>query len=163
MNETLTETTIAQLIKRGGIYYDVDGGSPQEIVSNIINALPDFPAHKKETLLRAVVEREALISTAIGNGIALPHPRTPLLEDGEKPFVAAAFPRQPCDWKAPDGSKVHTVFLIVSESVKQHLGALTKINFLCMEEKLFAMLVSHAPQEEIIPLIEESEKAWQKR
>ncbi|MDR0487521.1 MAG: PTS sugar transporter subunit IIA, partial [Treponema sp.] len=80
MNETITETSIAKLIKRGGIYHNVAGSSPQEIVSNIIGALSNFPAHKKETLLRAVLEREALISTAIGNSIALPHPRTPLLE-----------------------------------------------------------------------------------
>jgi len=96
-NET---DTLAQLITRGGIFYNLEGSGKKEIMSNLINALPaaTLPPSKRDVLLNTVMEREALISTGIENGIALPHPRTPLLEEGELPFVAIAFLRQPLDW-----------------------------------------------------------------
>jgi len=161
MNE-LIEDSLSRLVIRGGIYYGVSGGSREEVMLNIIGNLPDdiLSSHKNESLLQAVMEREALISTGVEKGIALPHPRTPMLEDGEAPFVAIAFPQHPLDWGTPDGIKVHTVFLIVSNSSKQHLDALAKINFLCRQEKFFLLLSEQAAKEKIITAIEEAEKDW---
>ncbi|MDR0323257.1 MAG: PTS sugar transporter subunit IIA [Treponema sp.] len=159
---TNCQTSLAQLVTRGGIYYQISGGSRQEIIANIIEKLKDkLPPRKNDVLLQAIMEREALISTGIENGIALPHPRTPMLEENEEPFVTIAFPLDPPDWETPDNSKAHTVFLIVSESPKQHLHALTKINFLCMQEKFYNLISSRAPKAEIIAAIEEAEKGWQ--
>ena len=156
------ETTLTQLIKHGGIFYKTAGSTKKEIMSNLIDALPaaTLPSAKRSVLLNAVMEREALISTGIENGIALPHPRTPLLEDGEPPFVAITFPRQPLDWDTPDNKPVHTIFLIVSASPKQHLNALTKINFLCMDETFFGLITAQAAKEEILAAVEEAEKEW---
>ena len=160
MTANTTGENLAELVKRGGVSHDVSGNSPHEILSNIIGNLPSFPPQKKEALLRAVMEREALITTGIGRGIALPHPRTPLLEEGEDPFVAVVFPQRPLDWNTLDGSKVHTIFLIVSKSAKQHLGALARINFLCQQEKFFNLIAAQAPGEEIIAAIQEAESTW---
>jgi len=156
------EITLTQLVKNGGIYFNIEGSSKKEIVINLINALSSaaLPSCKRDLLLNAVMEREALISTGIENGIALPHPRTPLLEEDEQPFVAIAFPRQPIDWETPDNKPVHTIFLIVSDSSKQHLNALTKINFLCMEKNFYSLINAQAAEEEIISAIEETEKGW---
>jgi len=156
----LMEENLAQLIMRGGVYYNVPGGSKEEIISNIIDSLPALPAQKNKTLLKAVIEREALISTGNDNGIALPHPRTPMLEDDEEPFVAMAFPDKPLDWGTPDGSYVHTIFLIVSKSPKQHLGVISKINFLCQQKAFFNLILKQAPKNEIITMIETTEKYW---
>jgi len=74
--------------------------------------------------------------------------------------VAIAFPQHPLEWGTLDGSKVHTVFLIVSKSPKQHLGALAKINFLCRQENFFPLLSEQSAKEKIIAAIEEAEKDW---
>ena len=160
MNNTTDKESLAELVKRGGVYRNVPGGYPREILTNLTNLLPAFPSLKTETLLREVLEREALMPTGIGKGIALPHPRTPLLEEGENPFVAIAFPVRPLDWHTPDGSKVHTIFLIVSKSAKQHLGVLSKINFLCQEEKFYSLIKTQASKEDIIAAIREAEAKW---
>jgi PTS system nitrogen regulatory IIA component len=164
MEKRMNEDTLAQLITRGGIYYAVPGADKKEIVSNLIDNLKGdgkpLPSSISETLLKAVMEREALISTGMENGIALPHPRTPMLEEGEEPFVAMAFPSQPVDWQTADNSKVHTVFLIVSKSPKQHLGVLSKINVLCQDKSFLYLICNHAPKEKIIAAIEEAEKDW---
>jgi PTS system nitrogen regulatory IIA component len=100
------------------------------------------------------------MSTGVGKGIALPHPRTPLLKEGDEPFVALAFPDQPIDWNTPDSSKVQTVFLIVSCSAKQHLSTLSRINFLCQQENFYALIKAKASKEKIIAAIQEAEAAW---
>ena len=158
------EYTLADLVKRGGICTHIEGTNKNEIISNIIDSLPNeiLTNEKHNDLIKAVMEREALMSTGIENGIALPHPRTPLLKEGEKPFVAIAFPNEPVNWGTPDNTLVHTVFLIVSESPKQHLNALTKINFMCMNKNFYELIAAQTSKEEIIVTIEEAEKAWRK-
>jgi PTS system nitrogen regulatory IIA component len=154
------EISLASLLERGGIYRDILGNRPQEIISGITAALPDFPGVDKDKLLQTVLEREALMSTGIGKGIALPHPRQPILAEGEEPFAAIAFPALPLDWQAQDGLKVHTVILIVSASTKQHLGALSRINFLCQQKNFYSLIENQASGEEIIAAVKEAESTW---
>jgi len=157
--------SLAALVEHGGVHREVGGESMKEVVSAIIGLLPPVPALDREKLRREILEREALISTGVGRGIALPHPRSPMLAGGsaEAPMVAIAFPAQPVDWNTQDGSKVRTVFLIISSSVRQHLGTLSKINFLCQQEKFYALIERRAPREEIIAAIGEAEAAWAQR
>ena len=155
----LLNDSLAHLVKRGGIYYDILGGGKEEIISKIIESIP-APLQKRKLLLQAVMEREALISTGIEKGVALPHPRTFMLDDNEEPFVAIAFPAKKLNWGTPDGSEVHTIFLIVSKSPKQHTDALSKINYLCQQEIFYNLISSNAPKDKIIAAIEEAEKYW---
>ena len=159
------EDSLAQLVTRGGIYYKVSGSSKEEVMSDIVGSLSAelrvLPVQKCEALLQALMEREALISTGMENGIALPHPRTPMLNDDEKPFVAIAFPKSPVDWGTPDGSEVHTIFLIVSKSPKHHLSVLSKINFLCQQKEFFNLISAQVTKDEIIAAIREAENYWQ--
>jgi PTS system nitrogen regulatory IIA component len=157
----INDESLAELVKRGGVYHNIPGSSPREILSDIIDSLQVFPLEKKAALLQAILEREALITTGVGRGIALPHPRNPILEEGENPFVTITFPIQPLDWNTLDGSKVHTIFLIVSKSTKQHLGVLSKINYLCQQEKFHKLISAGASKEEIVAAIAEAEKAWE--
>jgi PTS system nitrogen regulatory IIA component len=161
MDEIKNDESLAALVKRGGVYRNIPGNNPREILSGIIEKLKNFNAQKKETLLQAVLEREALMSTGIENGIALPHPRVPVLEDGDKPFVALAFARNPPDWSTPDGSKVRAIFLIISKNSGQHLKVLTKINFLCQEEKFYNLISARTSADKIITAIDEAEKRWE--
>jgi len=158
-NNNLKEDTLAQLASRGGIYYNVRGGTRQEVLANLINGLQ--VCAQKDELFQAVMEREALISTGIEKGIALPHPRTPIHGDNKDPFVAIAFPLEvPADWPTPDNSRVHTVFLIVSKSPKQHLDVMSRISFLCKQDKFNQLVLTRAPKEKIIAAIKEAESGW---
>ena len=164
-DSTRDEWSLAVLIDRGGVHYNVPGAGQTELLTNAISLLPPIPALDPGNLLREILEREALVSTGIGKGIALPHPRSPILApSGEGanrgPLVALIFPARPLGWNTPDGSKVHTLFLIVSSSAKQHLGALSKINFLCQQEKFYSLIEARSPKETIIAAIGEAETTW---
>jgi PTS system nitrogen regulatory IIA component len=159
MNEN-NETDLSTLIERGGVYHNVPGVNPREILAALSAALPDVPGLDKTELLNALLEREALMPTSLGKGIALPHPRSPVLGAGGKPFMAVAFPALPVDWKALDGKAVGTVILIVSASSKQHLNTLSKTIFLCQQENICLLLEAKAPGEKIIAALKEAENSW---
>ena len=148
-----------ELIKRGGVYYRTPGASPREVIANLIDRIA-APGADREKLLEAVLEREALMSTAVGHGIALPHPRNPLITSEAEQFVAIAFLEQRVDWKALDGEPVRTVILIVSASSKLHLHTLSRINYFCQQERFRQLLDRCPPRDDIITVIAEAEQAW---
>jgi PTS system nitrogen regulatory IIA component len=157
---TKNNQNLASLIERGGIYYKVPGTNPKELLAGLIDMLPPIPSLDTKNLYREILEREALASTGIGRGIALPHPRSTILREGSEPLAAIAFPVQPLDWNSPDGGKVHTVFLIVSLSAKQHLNTLAKINSLCRQEKFYSLITERASKKDIVAAIREAEADW---
>jgi len=156
----MDEWDLATLVERGGVHYDVPGAGMKELLSGAMALLPPSLAIDRGKLYREILEREALISTGVGGGIALPHPRNPMLGQGDAPLVAVVFPVRPLGWNTQDGSKVHTVFLIISSSVRQHLGTLSKINFLCQQERFSSLIRERAPRGKIIAAISEAETAW---
>jgi PTS system nitrogen regulatory IIA component len=167
-NTISAEWSLAELIERGGVHYNVAGQTPKEFITAAIGLLPSIPETERENLLKEILNREELMSTGIGRGIALPHPRNPVFgaaNEGKPlvaspPLVAVAFPAQPVGWNVPDGCKVHTAFIIISISAKQHLGALSKINFLCQQEKFYSLIKAQASKEKIIAAVRKAEAAW---
>ena len=160
MKKNTTEWNLCDLLEQGGIYYDVPGTNVKELLANAVDLLTPAPTLDPHALLNEVISRETLMSTGVGRGIALPHPRSPVIGENDKPFVALIFPSEPLDWNTPDGSRVHTVFLIVSSSAKQHLNALSKINFLCQKENIYYIIKQRSPKKEIIAEIRKTEKTW---
>ena len=66
---------IIRMIEDGGIYYNISGDKPAEVFGDVLPHLV-LPADLDRDLMFAgLCEREGLMTTSIGNGIALPHPR----------------------------------------------------------------------------------------
>ena len=151
---------LADLIERGGVYRNMPGTTPRELLTALAGALPAVPSVPKDKLLEAVLEREALMPTGIGHGIALPHPRNPLVTTDSEQFVALVFSENPVDWNSLDGKRVDTLLLIVSASAKQHLQLLAEINFFCRQEDFRRLLKKRAPLEELLRFFREAEKNW---
>jgi PTS system nitrogen regulatory IIA component len=151
---------LAELIKRGGVYSGLRGTNLREVLEAFIGALPSIPSVPADKLLTAVLEREALMSTGIGGGIALPHPRNPLAGTESEQFVALALLEAPVNWNSLDGEKVDTLLLIVSSSAKQHLQTLSEITFFCRQKDFCRLLKERAPLEELLCFIREAEKNW---
>jgi len=151
---------LAELIERGGFYPNLPGTNPEEVLKAFIDALPPVPSVQADKLLTAVLEREALMPTGIGGGIALPHPRNPLAATEGERFVALAFLETAVNWNSLDGVKVDTLLLIVSSSAKQHLQTLSEITFFCRQKDFCRLLKERAPLEEMLRFITEAEKNW---
>jgi PTS system nitrogen regulatory IIA component len=148
------------LIKRGGVWYELAGENPAAFLTGLVGSIALPATIDRALLLQTILERESLMSTAMGMGIAIPHPRNPLIQDVSEQFVSIAFPRHPIDWNALDGVPVNTVILIVSASAKLHLKTLSEVNFLCQQDSFRKLLDTRPSQEIIIEVIHAIETTW---
>ncbi|MDR2404418.1 MAG: PTS sugar transporter subunit IIA [Spirochaetaceae bacterium] len=160
--EKRDDESLIDLIKRGGVFRDIEGADPEEVITSLINVIRLPSPVSRDQLLKAVLEREALMPTAMGHGIALPHPRNPLISDASGQLVSIAFLRRPVDWFALDGEPVHTVLFILSASARLHLHTLSRINFFCQQENFRNLLLNRVSGEEIVRVIADAEGAWEK-
>jgi PTS system nitrogen regulatory IIA component len=128
------------LLARGGYFTDVDGRTRPEVLRQVVTRLP-LPGDIDREFLATVLEaREAMGSTGIGDGIAIPHVRNPVLLHVEEPFVSLFLLRHPIDFDAVDGRPVHALFVVVSPSIPMHLRMLAQLGFVLRDEQLRELL-----------------------
>lgn len=150
------------LLRNGDIYYDVPGQSVKDVLKNAIDLIPTPPQLDKELVLSYLVQREEMMSTAVGNGIAIPHPRNPIISDIESECVAICFLKNDIDFHALDKLPVHTLFIILSANATRHLDILSKIGYLCRQEVFLALLRKRAPREEVFACLEQEISKWRR-
>jgi PTS system nitrogen regulatory IIA component len=93
-------------------------------------------------------------STGIGDGIAIPHVRNPIVLHVEVGFVTLCLLRHAVDFDAIDGQPVHALFMVVSPTVPVHLRILGQLGFLLRDPVLRDLLRQRAPSKDIIDRIE---------
>ncbi|SLM17740.1 putative Nitrogen regulatory protein [uncultured spirochete] len=129
-----------ELIAEYDPWYLVDPESMPKALGELLRALPLPKGLDRDALLDALLGREEVMSTAIGNGIAIPHVRQFGSESLQKDIVVVAYLFEPLDWKAPDGQLVHTLFLVLAADETRHLQILAEIARLASDEDFVAFL-----------------------
>ena len=167
--ENRDSSILYQAIKNGQIHYDIPGDNREEILKSIVDVLPLPPKLNKKSLRQMLIAREEMMSTAIGNGIAIPHVRNPVVLHIDHPSISLCFLKKPVDFKAVDGKPVFILFTILSPSVKKHLAILSRLAFCLQNTKLQEYLHAKTTQEKILaeirilesklsPVLNENEK-----
>ena len=100
-------------------------------------------------LYEVVVAREELISTAIGNGVALLHPRHLHPSKIKVPSILFGRSLEGVDFDAPDNKPVNIFFMLLLHNDKQHLFSLSYISKLIMNPEILASFSSAADKEAI--------------
>ncbi len=153
---------ISRLIERGGIRYTVRGKDPHEVIKNSVSLLPGLHGVNKKEIISSFIERENMMTTAVGGGIALPHSRNPVLADPDEELISLCLLEHPVDFMALDRIPVRTLFLIISSSPRRHLEILSKLTFICRNSDLVSALEKREGFEKISHCIEKIEKSWEK-
>jgi len=136
--------TLAEAIEGGGIYFNVPGSDKLSVLKNVVTRIKLPPQMDPDFLLQVLLAREALGTTAIGDGIAIPHVRNPILLNKPTPAISLCFLEQPVDFGALDGLPVRILFMLTSPTVKVHLHLLSKLAYALREESFRSSLSSGA-------------------
>jgi len=152
--------SLAELVRRGGVYYNISGSTPAEVLSAAVKAVSLPKGLDRDALLTAILERESLMPTALGNGVAIPHPRSPMLKDKETQRVAVFFLKTPIPYNALDRKPVSTLFLILSADAKSHLGVLASLSYLCQRKDFLDLLATRPSTEELVEYVASNEALW---
>lgn len=131
----------------------LDTTSKDDVLKKLVDevvAVKEIPAHDR--FYQAILDREKLVSTAIGMGVAIPHAKLPVYSDF---FMAVGILRKGIDWNAPDDSLVRFVFLIGGPDNKQteYLKLLSSITTIMRNEQLRRRLTAATSPEAVAALL----------
>ncbi len=141
--------SVTDALLRGGIHYRVSGKTRDETLRAVVQLLPVPSEVDREFLLSVLLAREALGSTGIGDGIAFPHVRNPIVLHVEQPLVSLCYLEQPVEFDAIDGQPVRVLFTLVTPTVRTHLRLLSHLAYL-LQNKLFREAVKSEASRDVI-------------
>ncbi|MFH2090881.1 MAG: PTS sugar transporter subunit IIA [Pseudomonadota bacterium] len=146
--KTGADMSLSDAVRNGGVYFDIKGDDATSVFISAIETIQAIPTDQKTSLLEQLIERESALSTGIGKGFAIPHPRQPQTYL-EQPMVSICFLSQPVDYNALDNKPVFVLFFILCPELKMHLQLLSAISF-CLRDPSFVALLSSKPHPQIL-------------
>jgi PTS system nitrogen regulatory IIA component len=141
---------LADAMQAGGIFYRLGGIDKESVLKEIVDTMRLPEEVDRQFLLQVLLAREALESTAIGDGIAIPHVRNPIVLHVAKPLVTLGFLETPVDFGALDGKPVHALFSVISPTVRAHLHLLSQIAFTLRDPDFKAIILCQGNRDEIL-------------
>jgi PTS system nitrogen regulatory IIA component len=153
--------SLSEALKAGGIAYRVGGADQPSVLKAIVGLLKLPEEVDRDFLYQILLARESLGSTGVGDGIAIPHVRNPVVLHVSKPTVTLSFLENPIDFHAVDGKPVNILFTLISPTVKVHLHLLSRLSFVLRNPTFKAALKRQAPSEELMARLAETEVAVQ--
>jgi PTS system nitrogen regulatory IIA component len=117
----------AAALAAGGVHHDVEASDRETALRAIVERMPLLHESDRDLLYEVLLAREALGSTGVGDGIAIPHVRSPVVLPANQPAVILCFLSRPIDFQAIDERPVHTFFSMISLNVRSHLYLLSRL------------------------------------
>lgn len=151
---------ITELLQAKGVKLGARVATQAEAIETLVDLQVSCGSVADRAAYRdAVLAREAEFSTAVGEGVAIPHAKTPAVS---KPGLVAMTVPGGVDWKAPDGKPSDLIFLIAAPDTEAnvHLEVLAKLSALLMHPEFPAALRAATTVEEFLATIDDAEAAY---
>jgi nitrogen PTS system EIIA component len=148
--ESVEPLMLGKALTAGGIHYDVPAADKQQALRSVVELMHLPRQEDADLLLQLFLAREALGSTAVGNGIAIPHPRHPLVLPVSEPMLSLCFLARPIEFGAANREPVHTLFVLVSPTVPMHLQMLSRVASLLRDERFGQFLLARKGRKELL-------------
>jgi Kef-type K+ transport system membrane component KefB/mannitol/fructose-specific phosphotransferase system IIA component (Ntr-type) len=104
------EEDVVTLLRRGALVSELHAHTPTDAISELVRALGSLLAGFKRRARDAVIERELVAATGLGDEVAIPHAA---VEGLERPLLALGRAPHGIDFDAPDGKPAKFVFLLL--------------------------------------------------
>ena len=151
--------TLLDILSPDSTIVDLKGDTKEEIIAELVDSLSASEAiSDRDKVLQAVLEREKIMSTGIGDGIAIPHGKS---DSVFKLVAALGTQRRGVDFEALDGEPAYVFFLLVSPANVSgpHIKALARISRLLKNDDFKKKLITASSPEEIISAIRAEEES----
>jgi PTS system nitrogen regulatory IIA component len=149
-------------LETGGIFYRLGGDNKESVLRAVVETMRLPDEVDREFLFRVLLAREALGSTGIGDGIAIPHVRNPVVLHVPRPSICLCFLEKPIDFDSIDGRPVFALFSMISPTVRAHLHLLARLSFALHDVAFKSVIMKQAPREEIMEAARRAEASLQR-
>ncbi len=152
-----TPTSFLDALKAGSVIYNVGGNDKSSVLRSVVNVLNLPKDVDPEFLYQVLLAREKLGSTGIGDGIAIPHVRNPVILNVKRPVVTLCFLENSIDFDAIDGKPVKVLFTLISPTIRMHLHLLSRLGFVLQNHDFKAAIQKQASPETIMNTLMKAE------
>jgi PTS system nitrogen regulatory IIA component len=144
--------SVASALREGGVHADIPGDDKESVLRAVVSRLHLSETVDRDLLLSVLMARESLGSTAVGDGIAIPHVRNPLVLDIPRPQIALCYLDRPIDFAAVDRKPVSVLVTLLSPTVRAHLQMLSRLAFLLKDPEFREGVRRRFPLSTILPI-----------
>jgi PTS system nitrogen regulatory IIA component len=143
---------LADLVTKDRVLLDLRSGSKRQLLQALADAAAQATGVESVTILEALVQREKLGTTGLGEGIAIPHAKIPALAELTGFFARLG---KPVDFDALDGHPVDLVFLLLAPEAAgaDHLKALARVARILRDQDLRRQIREAATATEVSSLL----------
>jgi nitrogen PTS system EIIA component len=158
-SEGAVPQTLSELLEPRNVIFGLSAGEPEPVVREFVQGLSFPEPLDQDLLIHRILEREAMCSTALPDGVALLHtPRIRQRVLAAHDFLAVGRLDAPMPFGALDGCLTDTLVLVLARSERIHLLLLAKMARLFREPGFVPQLRGARTAAEIVRLIGESER-----
>jgi len=157
--QTTGSVVLRELFSPARIELNLQSNDRESLLAELVNHIPELAGlpEERQTLLRALREREQLHSTGIGDGVALPHSRNALVGLVDHSLIVFGRHVNGIPFDAIDAAPARLFFLVVAPTVTQHLAILARLSRLLADPKLRQGLLGAQTPREVMQRIADAE------
>jgi len=146
---------LSSLLRAESVTVSLQADDKQGVIHELVSLLlRAYPGQDQQQITRAVFAREELISTGIGNGIAIPHAK---VEGVASMMFAVGLKKTGLDYRALDDLPVSIFFMVIApattEALETHLKVMAKISRILKNTRFCEALLSCTTAEEVVERI----------
>jgi excisionase family DNA binding protein len=150
---------ISRVMSDTRMVLSLTGHDAESVIEELTNPRMLNPVLLDVSDLRSkCVAREELLSTGVGRGVALPHPRDPVTTLRAPAVIVFGRSAEGIEFKAADGKPVHLFFLMCSQSIELHLHLMGRMARLLRQNDFIAQCMNCATPQDVMRLVMESER-----
>jgi len=152
--------SLTNVLEAGGIFYGLKGADKPSVLNAMVELIPMPSGADRRHLLQILLAREAMASTGLGDGIAVPHVRNPVIFPVARPAVMLFFLETAVDFGALDGKPVRSLFTLVSPTVRAHLQLLSRLAFVLRDPVFKSHIQKQSDRESILKTLGAAESKF---
>ena len=151
---------IMDFLSKKAIVVDIKSTKKEDVIRELVEALAnagEIEKRNRNKLIDALMARESLGSTAIGQGVAIPHAKS---ESIDKLIAAFGLSKKGVDFDSLDGEPAYLFFLLLApqDSAGPHLKALARISRLLKDKYFRESLRACQDDKSVIKIISEEDE-----
>lgn len=150
---------ISQFLTPESVAVGIDAADKDAFIKKVVSLLEGRPEIQDlKEVERSVLEREWLMSTGVGKGLALPHAKTKAVSGTVAALVVT---KAPVPWESIDGESVRLVFLLVGvpDAKSEHVKILSRISRIMNRDAVRKQLAEASSSEELLNTLKKAEES----
>jgi mannitol/fructose-specific phosphotransferase system IIA component (Ntr-type) len=148
---------LTEILQPTCVKVPLEGKDKNSIITELVDLLEQRKMlNNKESVLNTILNREQMLSSGIGSGVAIPHGKC---RDLNKFVMAMGLAREPVEFDSIDGKPVQIIIMLVSPSDKTglHIQALGRIGRMLHDDKFKAKIEAAETAEQLYEFVSEKE------